>query len=80
MTESVYKALQRAHPHSTECRFTKPCHFRVSWRNRSTCACLSDCGFREEYTDCPFRITEAVAQQNKIDFPFDTRYAEDHNG
>lgn len=77
MTESSYKALQRAHPHSTECRFTEPCHFRVKWRGSARCNCLSDCGFRPEYDDCPFRLTEAQYEQNTQDFPFNRKYAEE---
>lgn len=78
MTDSVYKALQRANPHSTECRFTKPCHFRGGYRNKATCNCLSDCGFRSDYEDCPFRRTDEEVEQNAQDYPFDTKYAEDH--
>ena len=79
MTESTYKSLQRAHPHSSECRFTKPCHFRVAMRNgRKMCVCLSDCGFREEYEDCPFRLTDAEVERNIEAYPFDPNYAEVH--
>lgn len=79
MTESTYKSLQRAHPHSTECRFTQPCHFRVGTRRRSMCACLSDCGFRSDYEDCPFRLTDAEVEKNIQEYPFDTHYAEVHS-
>lgn len=78
MTDSAYKALQRAHPHSTECRFEEPCHFRIKWRNRTGCACLSDCGFRPDYDDCPFRKTDEEVQNNGQLFPFDPNYEEVH--
>jgi hypothetical protein len=78
MTESTYKALQRAHPHSTECRFTEPCHFRFGLRKRARCACLSDCGFRADYEDCPFRLTDAEVERNIQEFPIDPNYAEVH--
>ena len=79
MTESTYKSLQRAHPHSTECRFKEPCHFRIRWRSHFGCACLSDCGFRAEYEDCPFRLTDAEVERNAQEYPADPNYAEVHS-
>lgn len=85
MKDSAYKALQRAHPHSHTCRFTKPCHFRMKLRNKRTglstslCTCLSDCGFRSEYEDCPFRLTDEEFSQRVKNHPFDTKYAEVHS-